>query len=50
MGAAAATWPLAARAEQVRRVGVIFPSAEDDDQEYQARLVAFVQALRDLGW
>ena len=48
----AATWPLAARAQQerMRRAGVVVPSQEDDDQEYQARLVAFVQALRDLGW
>jgi putative tryptophan/tyrosine transport system substrate-binding protein len=48
----AATWPLAARAQQERmwRAGVVVPSQEDDDQEYQARLVAFVQALRDLGW
>jgi putative ABC transport system substrate-binding protein len=29
---------------------VLLPSQEDADQEYQARLVAFVQALRDLGW
>jgi ABC-type uncharacterized transport system substrate-binding protein len=34
----------------MRRAGVVVPSQEDDDQEYQARLVAFVQALRDLGW
>jgi putative ABC transport system substrate-binding protein len=50
----ATVWPLAARAqrqaERVRRAGVLLPSQEDDDQEYQARLVAFVQALRDLGW
>src|SRR4029453_6747625 len=47
----AAAWPLAARAQQerMRRAGVVLPSQEDDD-EYQARLVAFVQALRDLGW
>jgi putative ABC transport system substrate-binding protein len=49
---ATAAWPLAARAQQerMRRAGVVVPSQEDDDQEYQARLVAFVQALRDLGW
>jgi putative tryptophan/tyrosine transport system substrate-binding protein len=44
-------WPFTARAQQerMRRAGVVLPSQEDDD-EYQARLVAFVQALRDLGW
>jgi putative ABC transport system substrate-binding protein len=48
----AATWPTAARGQQgerMRRIGVLFPSLDDDD-EYQARLVAFLQALRDLGW
>jgi len=49
----AASWPFAAGAqegERVRRIGVLLPSQEDVDQEYQARLVAFVRALRDLGW
>jgi putative tryptophan/tyrosine transport system substrate-binding protein len=49
----AVAWPLVARGQQaarVRRVGVVFASQEDTDQEAEARLVAFVQALRDLGW
>ena len=49
----AAAWPIAARAQQgerMLRIGVLLPSQEDADQEYQARLVAFVRALRDLGW
>jgi putative ABC transport system substrate-binding protein len=49
----AAAWPLAARAQQgerMRRIGVLLPDPEDADQEYRARLVAFVQAVRDLGW
>jgi len=48
----AAAWPLAARAQQaerMRRIGVLFPGAEDD-QGGQARLTAFLQGLQSLGW
>src|SRR6266699_2311497 len=48
----AATWPLAARAQQaerVRRIGVLLPAAADD-AEYQARLAAFYQGLALSGW
>src|SRR5262249_6948566 len=48
----AATWPLAARAQQgerMRRIGVLMPSAADDP-EFQARLTAFLQGLAQLGW
>jgi putative tryptophan/tyrosine transport system substrate-binding protein len=48
----AAAWPLAARGqppETLRRVGVLFPGAADD-QGGQARLAAFLQALQPLGW
>jgi putative ABC transport system substrate-binding protein len=48
----AAAWPLAARAhqsDQLRRIGVLTPLAEDD-QENQARLAALAQALERLGW
>jgi putative ABC transport system substrate-binding protein len=51
VGDAAATWPLAARAQQpdrVRRVGVLMGIA--DDPEGQARIMVFKQALRALGW
>jgi putative tryptophan/tyrosine transport system substrate-binding protein len=50
--AAAAAWPLAARAQQadrIRRIGVIM-SLASDDPEAQARLAEFRQALQDLGW
>jgi putative ABC transport system substrate-binding protein len=50
---AATIWAFVARAQQgerVRRVGVLIPTDEDADQDYEARLAAFVQALRDLGW
>jgi putative tryptophan/tyrosine transport system substrate-binding protein len=47
-----ATWPLAARAQQgerMRRIGVLMALGADDPQG-QARFVAFVQALQELGW
>ena len=48
----AAAWPLAAQAQQnerVRRIGLLmnFPEA---DTEGNARLVAFLQRMRELGW
>ena len=51
LGGAAAAWPLAARAQQaqVRRIGILMPFAEDHPVG-QARLVAFVQGLQQLGW
>jgi ABC-type uncharacterized transport system substrate-binding protein len=48
----AAAWPLAARAQQserVRRIGVLMYWSADD-AEGQARLAAFTQALKQLGW
>ena len=53
LGGAAATWPLAARAQQagerMRRIGVLTTLAADDE-EAMARLAAFLQALQQLGW
>jgi len=52
LGGAATAWPLAARAQQsdrVRRIGVLIPVAADD-AEAKARLAAFRQGLRQLGW
>src|SRR5262249_18731889 len=52
VGGAAVAWPLAAQAQQsdrVRRIGVLMYLAADD-AEGQARLAAFTQALKQLGW
>ena len=52
LGGAAATWPLAARAQQpdrVRRISVLMTLAADDP-EGQARVAAFRQGLQQLGW
>src|SRR5215467_6172919 len=48
----AAAWPLAARAQQadrIRRIAVLSPLAEDD-QEMTARLAGFRQGLEKRGW
>ena len=52
LGGAAAAWPLAARgqeSERMRRIGVLLPGTAND-AEYQARMVAFLQGLQQLGW
>jgi putative ABC transport system substrate-binding protein len=52
LGGAAATWPLAARAQQrepMRRVGVLIPYAEGD-AEGRAVIAALQRGLQDLGW
>src|SRR5215831_13684060 len=49
---AAAAWPLAAGAQQakrVRRIGVLNPLAADDPQS-QRRMTAFVCGLQQFGW
>jgi putative ABC transport system substrate-binding protein len=50
LSGAAAAWPLAARAQpRMRRIGVLMNTAADD-AEGQARLIALVQGLQQLGW
>jgi putative tryptophan/tyrosine transport system substrate-binding protein len=51
LGGAAASWPLAAHAQQperVRRIGLLMGMA--DDREAQARVTALKQGLQELGW
>ena len=48
----AAAWPLAARAQQgdgVRRIGML-ESLPADDKEARARVSAFLNGLKELGW
>jgi putative tryptophan/tyrosine transport system substrate-binding protein len=52
LGGTAATWPLAARAQQperVRRIGVLMAHTESDP-EFQAYLGAFRDGLQKFGW
>ena len=52
LGVAAATWPLAARAQQadrMRRIGVL-QSGAADNPDVQVWLAAFLQRLLELGW
>jgi putative ABC transport system substrate-binding protein len=49
----AATWPLAARAQQperIRRIGILTSGATADDPDGQTRSAAFLQGLEQLGW
>jgi ABC-type uncharacterized transport system substrate-binding protein len=52
IGGAAASWPLAARAQQperIKRIGVLIGAIETDP-ESQARIVAFKEGLQAVGW
>jgi ABC-type uncharacterized transport system substrate-binding protein len=50
LGASAAAWPLAARAQQsaMRHIGML--GIAEDDPETQSRLAAFRRGLAELGW
>ena len=53
LGGAAATWPLAARAqgtERSRVIGVLMTSFPEVDPEGQARIAAFLTTFQKLGW
>ena len=51
LGGAAATWPLAARAQtkRMRRIGVLMGLVANDP-EAQSRVAAFENGLQELGW
>jgi putative tryptophan/tyrosine transport system substrate-binding protein len=49
IGGTAATWPLAARAQRMLRVGMLLGLAENDPEAIN-RLKAFRLGMRDLGW
>ncbi|MFZ1087908.1 MAG: hypothetical protein WAN75_01360, partial [Xanthobacteraceae bacterium] len=49
-GGAAAAWPLAARAQQPPRVGVLIPFYSQTDRQGQASIAAFLDTFQRLGW
>ena len=49
LGGAAVVWPLAARAQQLRRIGVLMHLAADDP-ESPTRIAALRQGLQQFGW
>src|SRR5262245_4190636 len=49
LGASAAAWPLASRAQQQKRVGVLMSDAATNPAG-QSQVTTFLQGLRKLGW
>jgi ABC-type uncharacterized transport system substrate-binding protein len=52
IGGAAATWPLAAPAQQadrMRRIGMLVPQAENDPEQ-RSWVAAFTKRIHELGW
>jgi putative ABC transport system substrate-binding protein len=46
----AAAWPVAARAQQPRRIGVLVANYAQTDREGQAPIAAFLDTFQRLGW
>jgi putative ABC transport system substrate-binding protein len=45
-----AAWPLAAEAQQPRRIGMLIPLYSQTDREGQASIAAFLDTFQRLGW
>ena len=50
LGGAAFVWPLAVRAQQPRRIGMLLGGYAQTDREGQARVAAFLDTFQRLGW
>ena len=53
LGGVVIAWPLAAHAQQadrMRRIGILYAGAAEDNEERQARSAAFRNGLAKLGW
>src|SRR4029453_8346265 len=48
--AGAAAWPLAAHAQQPRRIAMLMANYAQTDREGQASMAAFLETLQKLGW
>ncbi len=46
----AAAWPMTARAQQPRRIGVLIAAYTQTDREGQAHIAAFLDTFQRLGW
>jgi putative ABC transport system substrate-binding protein len=50
LGGAVAAWPLTARAQRPRRIGMLMSAYTPTDREGQARVGAFLDTFQRLGW
>jgi putative ABC transport system substrate-binding protein len=50
LGSATVAWPIAARAQLPRRIGVLMAGWSQTDREGQAYIAAFLDTFQRLGW